>query len=322
MKKFIILTVIALYSATGFVKAQSTDKERFHDFLETNFRYILPSAFEPNKANVAFIVNDRDWFEKCLTENDNSIYKNTVYLIGQIGGTRKPERLQDALKKTEDFAQKNPKFFWAQYLYAMNLFKLQSDKFKEQWQKTLQTEPEDAYGYLLLALYAEDSKRKQFYEKSIQVNPRYADAYYEYGLYLEEKEKNTNKAIEMYQKAIDINQHADAYNNLGSIYVSNQQFDKAKQLYIKALEVHPKNAKLHANKGVVEYYMKDYESAKKSLKKAIELNAEYGFAYFALGMVELETGDKTDACTHLNKAKELGYQMADQYIQFIQEYCK
>jgi len=316
MKKFIILTVIALYSAIGFVKAQSTDKESFHAFLEKNLSFILPSAFEPNKAYVTLVGTD--WSQKCLTESDN-MYKNTVYLITQIGGTRKTEKLQDALKKTEDFAQKNPKFFWTQYLYAMNLRKLQSDKFKEQWQKTLQTEPEDAYGYLLLALTAENSKRKQFYEKSIQANPRYANAYYEYGLYLEEKEKNTNKAIEMYQKAIDINQHADAYNNLGSIYVSNQQFDKAKQWYIKAVEVHPKNAKLHANKGSAEYYSQDYENAKKSLKKAIELNAEYGFAYFVLGMVELETGDKTDACTHLNKAKELGYQMADQYIQ---EYCK
>jgi hypothetical protein len=106
MKKFIILTVIALYSAIGFVKAQSTDKESFHAFLETNLWYISPSAFEPNKANVVFMVNDRDWFEKCLTENDNSIYKNTVYLIGQIGGTRKPERLQDALKKNQRFCSK------------------------------------------------------------------------------------------------------------------------------------------------------------------------------------------------------------------------
>ena len=266
MKKFIILSVIALYSAIGFVKAQSTDKESFHAFLETNLWYILPSAIEPNKAYVTLVGTD--WSQKCLTESDN-MYKNTVYLITQIGGTRKTEKLQDVLKKTEAFAQKNPKFFWAQYLYAMNLLKLQSDKLKEQWQKTLQTEPEDAYGYLLLALYAEDSKRKQFYEKSIQANPRYADAYYEYGLYLQQEEKNTNKAIEMYQKAIDINQYADAYNNLGSIYVSNQQFDKAKQLYIKAVEVHPKNAKLHANKGVVEFYTEDYENAKKSLKKLL-----------------------------------------------------
>ena len=316
MKKFIILSVIALYSAIGFLNAQSTDKESFHAFLEENLSFILPSAFEPNKAYVTFVGTD--WSQKCLTESDN-MYKNTVYLITQIGGTRKTEKLQDALKKTEAFAQKNPKFFWAQYLYAMNLLKLQSDKLKEQWQKTLQTEPEDAYGYLLLALAAENSKRKQFYEKSIQANPRYADAYYEYGLYLEEEEKNTNKAIEMYQKAIDINQHANAYNNLGSIYVSNQQFDKAKQLYIKALEVHPKYAKLHANKGVVECYTEDYESAKKSLKKAIELDAEYGLAYLMLGIVELYTDDSTNGCTHLNKAKELGEQMADQYIQ---EYCK
>jgi len=85
------------------------------------------------------------------------------------------------------------------------------------------------------------------------------------------------------------------------------------------VEVHPKNAKLYANKGVVEYYTKDYENAKKSLKKAIELDAEYGFAYFVLGILELEIGDKTNGCTHLNKAKELGYQTADQYIQ---DYCK
>jgi len=123
----------------------------------------------------------------------------------------------------------------------------------------------------------------------------------------------------MYQKAIDINQHADAYNKLGSIYVSNHQFDKAKLLYIKALEVHPKYAKLHASKGVVEFYTEDYESAKKSLKKAIELDAELGSAYSMLGLLELVTGDKTDACTHLNKAKELGDQTVDQYIQ---EYCK
>jgi tetratricopeptide (TPR) repeat protein len=301
------------------VVAQNTDKVKCYVFLEKNLRFILPNAFEPDKTNIILIGED-DWVKESSIQTSDNIYRNTVYLMAQIGSTSKPEKLQDALKKTESFATKNPNFFWAQYVYAMNLFKLKESKFQEQWTKILNSKPDDPYGNLLLALYTDDiEKRKGFYLRSILLDPGYSDAHYEYGVFLEQKLNDPNKAAAMYQKAIDINQHADAYNNLGYIYLSHQQMDKALETYTKAVKVHPSNAKLHANKGVTEFYLNDYESAKKTLAKAIELDQDYGFAHFMCGMVYLQTDDKQKGCTELMKAHELGYQQAEQYFQ---QYCK
>ena len=64
----------------------------------------------------------------------------------------------------------------------------------------------------------EYDKAIECYQKAIEINPDFADAYYNMGIAYRHKE-NYDKAIECYQKVIEIDpEDADAYNNMGVAY--------------------------------------------------------------------------------------------------------
>jgi len=86
---------------------------------------------------------------------------------------------------------------------------------------------------------------------SINIFAQTADEWIEMGN-LELDNTNYSKAIEYYQKAIEVDTNSyDAYHNLGIAYSIIQEYDKA-----------------------IEYYY-----------KVIQINDSYAYAYFALGNV-------------------------------------
>jgi len=93
---------------------------------------------------------------------------------------------------------------------------------------------------------------------------------YEVGLGVE---KNTDKAIELYKRAIELN-NTHAMVNLSSIYINNKEYKQAIELCNKAIEL--KDANAMNNLGI--YYFKgygverDYKMAKKLYERAIKYN--------------------------------------------------
>lgn len=78
------------------------------------------------------------------------------------------------------------------------------------------------------------------YIKAIRNNPT-KENYFRFGMYYKNK-GDFEKAIEMYEKAIAINpDFYEAYNNIGVVYASLQQWEKAINACEKSLQIRPDN---------------------------------------------------------------------------------
>ena len=79
--------------------------------------------------------------------------------------------------------------------------------------------------------------------------------------------------------------HAAAHNNLGSVLdVVRKDYDRAEELYRKAIELGPKHALAHNNLGtLLRDVRKDYDGAEELFRKAIELDPKDANAHVNLG---------------------------------------
>jgi len=92
------------------------------------------------------------------------------------------------------------------------------------------------------------------------------------GISYDEKEEY-DKAIESYQKAVNINPRDDeAYNNMGIAYGEKKDYDKAIESYKKAIDINPKNL-YKENLDYLENKIK-VEEKRISLEKEMESQAK------------------------------------------------
>ena len=80
---------------------------------------------------------------------------------------------------------------------------------------------------------------------------------------------NFAKAEESLKKSIDENENAEALEVLANIYFNNKDFNQAKKLYKRAIEVDPEISLSYARLGFLEARDHNYEKAVKYYKKAL-----------------------------------------------------
>ncbi|MBN1794263.1 MAG: tetratricopeptide repeat protein [Candidatus Omnitrophica bacterium] len=153
-----------------------------------------------------------------------------------------------------------------------------------------------------------------FYQKTVQYAPESARLYNNLGnIYLSMKEYQ--KAITAYTKAIEIDpNYADAYSNLGNIYFSLEQYQKAITAYTKAIELNPNYEDAYFNlANTYNTFNNDYKKAIPLYKKAIELNPNFASAYYNLGRTYGSMGDINKAISLLEKAIALDPNLTEAY---------
>ncbi len=120
-------------------------------------------------------------------------------------------------------------------------------------------------------------------------------------------EKDLDKQIELYTKAIELNPNdAEAYNNCGAAYYDKGEFNKAIEDYNKAIELNPNFAEAYNNRGFAYNDKGEFDNAIKDLTKAIELNPNFAEAYNNRALCYIKLAKKE---TDKEKAKEY-YQKA------------
>jgi tetratricopeptide (TPR) repeat protein len=111
-----------------------------------------------------------------------------------------------------------------------------------------------------------------------------------------------DEARQNYQRALDINPKCTkAYLGLGRLYVKMQDFDRALDVYQKALKKLPKEGALWCDQGFCLCCKKDWTAALESMKKAHTLapdNREYGTHY---GLALARAGKLDESITLLTK---------------------
>ena len=115
-----------------------------------------------------------------------------------------------------------------------------------------------------------------------------------------------SKAIEYYEKAVDINSKISSiYINLGKTCNHINDNEKALINYKKAIDLDPNNASVHNSIGIILLIYKDYSSSIKHLNKAIELKSDFADPYYNLGMLYQETSNYNYAKEHYKKALKI-----------------
>jgi protein O-mannosyl-transferase len=87
------------------------------------------------------------------------------------------------------------------------------------------------------------------------------------------REGNLPKAVEEFQKAIEINpNYADAYHNLANTYQQMGQNDLALENYQKAASINPNLWQSYENMAAIYFSAGQYDQALTNIKKALEIN--------------------------------------------------
>ncbi|MEK6645832.1 MAG: tetratricopeptide repeat protein [Candidatus Firestonebacteria bacterium] len=92
-----------------------------------------------------------------------------------------------------------------------------------------------------------------------------------------------DKAIELYKKALNVHpKYAEAYNNLGLCYMNKGDFNLAIDSYYKSLSIKPSDARVYSNLGVVYFRTNNFKESIKVLEKAVEISPGYDAGHYNL----------------------------------------
>ena len=95
------------------------------------------------------------------------------------------------------------------------------------------------------------------------------------------------------------------YHNLGNVYLSLKEYDKAIRCYERVERKNPDSFFSHFNKGNVYKAKKQYEIAISEYLKEMEKNPGFAGSYYNAGYVYREMGNNKKAVFYLEKAMEI-----------------
>jgi tetratricopeptide (TPR) repeat protein len=200
----------------------------------------------------------------------------------------------------------------------------------QQAKKALEINPNNEFGHLILASVY---RRQQMYDlakseiaKAIEINSDISWAYSEFGhiYYAEskidpvEKEKNIAMAIELFNKAIDVNPtDIESYLVLGDIYFFEQgNADLAMKVVKKVLEFDPTNDEARRRLNIYLQPAVDHRATDKlleyDLENIIKLAMNRGAAVIILGYPHINAKDEI----RREVAARLGIPFIDSYSRF------
>jgi tetratricopeptide (TPR) repeat protein len=95
------------------------------------------------------------------------------------------------------------------------------------------------------------------------------------------------------------------YYNLGIVYEKMKKFDKAKEAYLKAIELEPKSLDAIYNLGLVYVELKEYMLAIESFKYILSIEKNDSNSYFNLGLVYFKKGKYLQAIENFQKTVDI-----------------
>ena len=124
----------------------------------------------------------------------------------------------------------------------------------------------------------------------------------------EEARKKYEKAIECYDRALEINPNfVEAWNNKGNVLDELGRYEEAIECYDKALEINPNYAEAWNNKGVTLSMLRRYEEAIECFDRALEINPNYAKVWYNKGNVLGKLERHKEAVESKGKAAFLFY---------------
>jgi tetratricopeptide (TPR) repeat protein len=119
---------------------------------------------------------------------------------------------------------------------------------------------------------------------------------------LYKKEKNYEKALELYTKAVQINvADHESYNNRGNIYFELNKNEQAIAEYDKAISHKPDFYRAYDNRGAARARLGQFDLAYRDFEKAISLNPAYEKPYYNRGIAYMMQKKAPEAIADFEK---------------------
>lgn len=117
--------------------------------------------------------------------------------------------------------------------------------------------------------------------------------------------ENYDKAIELYTKAIELSpENAEAFFSRGDSYAALDDNDKAIADYSKVITIEPKNARVSYRRALLYFKQEKFDRAIRDFSEVIKLDKKYIVAYYRRGRSYEEKGEMDKALGDYRKAIE------------------
>ena len=138
-----------------------------------------------------------------------------------------------------------------------------------------------------------------------------------------EKERKVDEAVAHYMKSIDSSpDFYPARNNLGTAYLSRQQFAEAKIQFEAAIKANQNDPEAHLNLANVMLLTKQYDAAALEIEEGMKRQPNSAFGQFLRGTLYSHTQRPDLAEKSLQTAVDLDPKMAQAYLQLVNLYVQ
>ncbi len=136
--------------------------------------------------------------------------------------------------------------------------------------------------------------------------PKIAESLNLTGFGLQHQLKRPAEALEAFQKAIAADPAFSwPYNNIGLLYMSQNDTEQALAWFTKAVEVNPNHLRAVHNQGRAAHNLKRFNQAAVSYSRTIAMDPTFAEAHANLGRVLIETGRRLEGIRELQVAVSL-----------------
>ncbi len=146
-----------------------------------------------------------------------------------------------------------------------------------------------------------------FYQQTIKMAPNFAPAYIGMGLALKSKNADTDEVLYYYKTAVEMDPtNTQALEQLGRLYHSMNQLDKAERVFLKALKIDPGLGSIKLSLAWIYLSGRPKpELAIKYFKETLQ-SSKSPELYYGLGMAYFANNSRVEAMDMITQLKKMG----------------
>lgn len=138
-----------------------------------------------------------------------------------------------------------------------------------------------------------------------------------------DQQGKTVEAVAHYEKALSYSpDFYPAHNNLGSAYLSQQNFEGARSEFESALKINQNDAQAYLNLGNVFLLTQRYDEAEQKIEAGLQRRPDSAFGHFLRGSLYSRTGRPDLAEKSLANALQLDPLMSQAHLQLVNLYMQ